>query len=195
MTTTALHRPMRNLRVTTRHKPAVLVDTQASIDRRCPRWSDRSKVVPKLGGRRYKRRVVEERDFLTVAEVMAHLRMGRTFVYQEARRYLASSGAAGIPCRKFGRLLRFPTRELHVYAALRSSTPVPQRVEATPPARVTRPTRRRGEPHRSDLPVRGLTRMLIRLSPTDRSKNSDALARVVRCRLPRERGMRNGMSC
>ncbi len=37
--------------------------------------------------------------------------------------------------------------------------------------------------------------MLTKLSPTDRSKDSDALARVVRCRLARERGMRNGMSC
>lgn len=36
--------------------------------------------------------------------------------------------------------------------------------------------------------------MLTRVSPTDRSKDSDALARVVRCRLVRECGMRNGMS-
>jgi hypothetical protein len=86
--------------------------------------------------------VVDEHDFLTVAEVMAHLRMGRTFVYQEARRYLATGGAAGIPCRKFGRVLRFPKRELLAYAMLRSSTSTPQLVAAKP-ARVTRPARRR----------------------------------------------------
>lgn len=86
--------------------------------------------------------MADGREFLTVAEVMAHLRMGRTFVYQEARRYLATGGAAGIPCRKFGRVLRFPTRELHAYATLRSSTTTPQRVAAKP-QRVTRPTRRR----------------------------------------------------
>jgi hypothetical protein len=91
--------------------------------------------------------VVEERDFLTAGEVMAHLRMGRTFVYQEARRYLATGGEAGIPCRKFGRLLRFPARELHAYAALRSSTP-PSARSATVADRVTRPTRRRA--NRSD---------------------------------------------
>ena len=85
--------------------------------------------------------MVEEHDFLTVTEVMAHLRMGRTFVYQEARRYLATGGTFGIPCRKFGRLLRFPTRELHAYATVRSSTTTPPR--PTPvPDRVTRPTRR-----------------------------------------------------
>ncbi len=83
-----------------------------------------------------------EHDFLTVGEVMAHLRMGRTFVYQEARRYLATGGAAGIPCRKFGRLLRFPTSELRAYATLRSSTTTTPR--STPVTdRVTRPTRRR----------------------------------------------------
>ncbi len=88
--------------------------------------------------------MVDERDFLTVTEVMAHLRMGRTFVYQEARRYLSTGGAAGIPCRKFGRLLRFPARELHAYATLRSSTTSP-----TPNTdRVTRPTRLRAR--RSD---------------------------------------------
>ena len=86
--------------------------------------------------------MVDEREFLTVTEVMAHLRMGRTFVYQEARRYLATGGTAGIPCRKFGRLLRFPTSELHAYAALRSSTSTTPR--PTPVAdRVTRPSRRR----------------------------------------------------
>ena len=99
--------------------------------------------------------MVEQRDFLTAAEVMAHLRMGRTFVYQEARRYLATDGASGIPCRKFGRLLRFPASELHVYATTRPSTtrtPPPSTTPRSTPStnRVKRPTRRRAS--RTDQP-------------------------------------------
>lgn len=96
---------------------------------------------------------MEQRDFLTVDEVMAHLRMGRTFVYQEARRYLATGGTAGIPCRKFGRLLRFPASELHAYATTRPSLTMAASTtsRSTPSTnRVTRPTRRRAS--RTDQP-------------------------------------------
>ncbi|MBA2282737.1 MAG: helix-turn-helix domain-containing protein [Acidimicrobiia bacterium] len=58
----------------------------------------------------------ERKDFLTVEEVMAHLRVGRTFVYEQARLYLRTGGAQGLPCRKFGRLLRFPTAQLETLA-------------------------------------------------------------------------------
>ncbi|SRR6266508_3216794 len=47
-------------------------------------------------------------EYLTVPEVMACLRLGRTTVYEQARLYLATGGAEGIPCRRFGRSLRFP---------------------------------------------------------------------------------------
>ena len=47
-------------------------------------------------------------EYLTVPEVMARLRLGRTTVYEQARLYLATGGAEGIPCRRFGRSLRFP---------------------------------------------------------------------------------------
>ena len=47
-------------------------------------------------------------EYLTVPEVMERLRLGRTTVYQQARLYLATGGAEGIPCRRFGRSLRFP---------------------------------------------------------------------------------------
>lgn len=47
-------------------------------------------------------------EYLTVPEVMARLRLGRTTVYEQARLYLAAGGAEGIPCRRFGRSLRFP---------------------------------------------------------------------------------------
>ncbi len=55
-------------------------------------------------------------EFWTVPEVMAYLRLGRTTVYTQARRYLATGGAEGIPCRKFGRSLRFPADELVAFA-------------------------------------------------------------------------------
>lgn len=47
-------------------------------------------------------------EYLTVPEVMERLRLGRTTVYEQARLYLATGGDEGIPCRRFGRSLRFP---------------------------------------------------------------------------------------
>jgi hypothetical protein len=52
--------------------------------------------------------VAQRPEYLTVPEVMARLRLGRTTVYEQARLYLATGGADGIPCRRFGRSLRFP---------------------------------------------------------------------------------------
>jgi hypothetical protein len=52
--------------------------------------------------------MAERPEYLTVPEVMARLRLGRTTVYEQARLYLATNGAEGIPCRRFGRSLRFP---------------------------------------------------------------------------------------
>jgi hypothetical protein len=52
--------------------------------------------------------VAQRPEYLTVPEVMARLRLGRTTVYEQARLYLATGGAEGIPCRAFGRSLRFP---------------------------------------------------------------------------------------
>jgi hypothetical protein len=52
--------------------------------------------------------MAERPEYLTVPEVMARLRLGRTTVYEQARLYLATNGAKGLPCRRFGRSLRFP---------------------------------------------------------------------------------------
>jgi Helix-turn-helix domain len=52
--------------------------------------------------------VAQRPEYLTVPEVMARLRLGRTTVYEQARLYLVTGGAEGIPCRRFGRSLRFP---------------------------------------------------------------------------------------
>ena len=55
-------------------------------------------------------------EYLTVPEVMTYLRLGRTTVYTQARLFLATGGAEGIPCRRFGRSLRFPLDELAAFA-------------------------------------------------------------------------------
>jgi hypothetical protein len=52
--------------------------------------------------------MAERPEYLTVPEVMARLRLGRTTIYEQARLYLATNGAEGLPCRRFGRSLRFP---------------------------------------------------------------------------------------
>jgi hypothetical protein len=52
--------------------------------------------------------MAERPEYLTVPEVMARLRLGRTTVYEQARLYLATNGTKGIPCQRFGRSLRFP---------------------------------------------------------------------------------------
>ena len=52
--------------------------------------------------------MAQRSEYLTVPEVMERLRLGRTTVYEQARLYLATGGAEGIPCRRFGRSLRFP---------------------------------------------------------------------------------------
>lgn len=55
--------------------------------------------------------------FLTIEEAAAVLRIGRTAAYQLARRWEETSGAAGLPVVRFGRLLRVPMRELERLAA------------------------------------------------------------------------------
>jgi len=52
---------------------------------------------------------------LTLAEAAAVLRIGRTSAYDEARQYLASGGATGIPVIRIGRLLRVPRWALAFY--------------------------------------------------------------------------------
>ncbi|MFM7534618.1 MAG: helix-turn-helix domain-containing protein [Acidimicrobiales bacterium] len=51
-------------------------------------------------------------DFLTVEEAAAMLRIGRTLAYAEARRYLDTGGAGGLPVVRIGRLLRVPRAAL-----------------------------------------------------------------------------------
>lgn len=50
--------------------------------------------------------------YLTVAEVMEIFPLGRSAVYELARRYVATNGAEGIPCQRFGRRLLFPVAQI-----------------------------------------------------------------------------------
>jgi hypothetical protein len=96
----------------------------------------------------------ERKEFLTAVEVMELLRLGRTTVYQQARLFLATGGTDGIPCRRYGRSLRFPATDVEAMVAGphtvrppaakvvdliggRQSTPTP------PPEPRSRSTRRR----------------------------------------------------
>jgi hypothetical protein len=78
-------------------------------------------------------------EFLTVREVMTLLRLGRTTVYAQARMYLATGGEEGIPCRKFGRSLRFPAEAVRRYAGLTPEPPsrTPRAVAPPRPSRST----------------------------------------------------------
>jgi hypothetical protein len=76
--------------------------------------------------------MAEPKQFLTAAEVMERLRLGRTTVYQHTRLYLATGGAEGLPCRRYGRSLRFPAAELE--AIVDKPRPV-----SPPPAKVDEP--------------------------------------------------------
>jgi hypothetical protein len=108
--------------------------------------------------------MAERKQFLTAAEVMERLRLGRTTVYQQARLYLGTGGAEGIPCRRYGRSLRFPAAELEAMASEPPAVPPPAAkvvdiAEARqhaptpptdPPLRPTRPSPRRTRRRRDD---------------------------------------------
>jgi len=59
---------------------------------------------------------VDEPDFLTVEEAARVLRIGRTTAYKEAKRFLATNGAEGIPVCPVGGLLRVPRARLEQLA-------------------------------------------------------------------------------
>jgi hypothetical protein len=96
--------------------------------------------------------MAERPEYLTVTEVMARLRLGRTTVYEQARLYLATNGAEGLPCRRFGRSLRFPSAAFDAPGndvATRNETGGPdpadirKRTRATAPGPHSRSTRHR----------------------------------------------------
>ncbi len=59
--------------------------------------------------------MAEVPDLLTVEEAAGVLRIGRTLAYQLAQESITTNGTRGIPCRRVGRLLRVPSRELAAF--------------------------------------------------------------------------------
>lgn len=54
----------------------------------------------------------EEPAVLTVEEAAQLLRIGRSAAYEQARRFIASGGAEGLPAVRLGRSLRVPRQAL-----------------------------------------------------------------------------------
>jgi hypothetical protein len=54
----------------------------------------------------------ESEPTISVEDAGRAMGLGRTLAYQEARRYIATGGAEGLPAIRFGRTLRCPTAEL-----------------------------------------------------------------------------------
>lgn len=90
--------------------------------------------------------MAEVPDFLTVEEAATVLRIGRTLAYQLAQEWIATDGARGIPCRRVGRLVRVPSRELAEFMGGPITwPPVPAVIELDscrdqPASRSSRPT-------------------------------------------------------
>lgn len=157
--------------------------------------------------------MVEQPEYLTVPEVMERLRLGRTTVYEQARLWLATGGAEGLPCRRFGRLLRFPAaspRPGHVLPRHgRNGRPRHRRPHAGHLGAQADPTHSRhadhnrnpstpGTPHRrpAHAPLHRLTPMrLPPLVPKAMTKNGDALAPAVQCRPVRRNPIRAVRRC
>src|SRR3546814_20859142 len=97
---------------------------------------------------------------------MARLRLGRTTVYAQARLYLATGGAEGIPCRKFGRSLRFPSDELARFADHPEPRPAGQ-IQARPAPRppVAPPATAQRSAKRTRTPSPSLSRPAARAPP------------------------------
>ena len=63
-------------------------------------------------------------DFLAVEEAATVLRIGRSCAYDQAREFVATDGASGLPVVRIGRLLRVPRAALEQMAGGPISWPI-----------------------------------------------------------------------
>ena len=63
-------------------------------------------------------------DFLAVEEAALVLRIGRSCAYDQAREFMATDGASGLPVVRIGRLLRVPRAALEQMAGGPISWPI-----------------------------------------------------------------------
>lgn len=61
--------------------------------------------------------------FLRVEQAQELTQLGRTQIYEQARRWLDSGGKEGIPAVRFGRCVRIPTAALLALAGLDDAAP------------------------------------------------------------------------
>lgn len=61
--------------------------------------------------------------FLRVEQAQELTQLGRTQIYEQARRWLDSGGKEGIPAVRFGRCVRIPTAALLALAGLDAAAP------------------------------------------------------------------------
>ena len=61
--------------------------------------------------------------FLRVEQAQELTQLGRTQIYEQARRWLDSGGKEGIPAVRFGRCVRIPTAALLALAGLDDAGP------------------------------------------------------------------------
>jgi len=70
---------------------------------------------------------------LTITEVMDLLRIGRTKAYEQARLFLDTDGADGLPCVRVGDSIRFPRCAIEALLGQPIPWPINDPTDADPP--------------------------------------------------------------